>query len=652
MNVHADKADEIYQRIEGEDQRVVNVLSMFRTYFLNDRTECFDEVCSKTFQYIYKMCHLPNIISQDLIKELWIEMMDISQTIVQGLNGEFEAEGETMTQVSMSPKTVLSQGTTTEYNVIQKLPVTLASRFIFMIGYVAMKELIYLDVDVFSNLKYRQDLTDAKKNKKNLTKETRPSMMNMSAMAVKRKSEMPQPVEEDEHNEDHLVGQSNDDVFAEQINAICENEMLFHKNSIFKRFVPMIVDYLKHPKKYNHPQLQRSSLLALIHLMSVSSEFCEQNMQFLMNIFQHAQDIDIKCNVIIGMSDLTFRFPNVIEPWSGHLYSTLYDENRDLRLTSVRILAHLISHEMILVKGQISDLAMCLVDKDDEIRKTTEIFFKEIANKSNILYNTLPDIISRLSDPKLLLEEGKYQIIMKYIIGLINKDRQIEGLVEKLCFRFKVTEQDRQWRDITYCLSLLTYTEKTIKKLIDNIVLFKDKVQVQEVYDYFKQIINSTLKLAKPELKVRKETLSFSIYVLQLLKRSFQSIVQDFEMRLEECLAINDNPNIEGEDQTSAPRRINAPVTKRPGRGKVTKKPPSRRNRKLSTSSESSSDGGLENQPPSRQKGRQKIDRVIQSDSDDEVMAKKTQARSGRSTKVIQDLTSSGKKRLSENNSF
>lgn len=91
---------------------------------------------------------------------------------------------------------------------------------------------------------------------------------------------------------------------------------------------------------------------------------------------------------------------------------------------------------------------------------------------------------------------------MSYIIGLISKDRQIEGLVEKLCYRFKVTEEERQWRDIAFCLSKLTYNEKTIKKLGDNIITFKDKVQVQEVYDYFRVIISDTSKLAKPELKV------------------------------------------------------------------------------------------------------------------------------------------------------
>lgn len=633
MNTHADKEDQVYTRLETDDKKVLNVLGMFKKYFLNEKTACFDEVCCKTFQFIYNMCHLPNIICQDVIKELWSELLTISKTINES-NGDIPApatQQDTQNIISQETSDRLSQlqRTQVENVTLLQLPVTLAARFVFLIGYVAMKELIYLDVDVFSNLKYRQDLTDSKKNKK--SQKDRPSMMNVSsAMAVKhRKSIMPNGDEEE--NEDDVVGQSNDDVFAEQINAICEKELLSHKDSIFRKFIPMIVEFLKYPAKFSHPDLQRACLLSLVHIMSVSSEFCERNMQFLMNIFAHAQDIDIKCNVIIGMSDLTFRFPNVIEPWSAHMYSTLHDDNRDLRLTSVRILAHLISHEMILVKGQISDLAMCLVDHDDEIRVTTQVFFKEIANKSNILYNVLPDIISRLSDPKLKLEEGKYQTIMKYIIGLINKDRQIEGLVEKLCYRFKVTEQERQWRDIAYCLSLLSYTEKTIKKLIEHIVLFKDKVQVDEVYNYFRHIISSTSKQAKPELK---------------------AVVQDFEMKLEECLSIDTNRNkADGDDESPVKK---APQTvHRPGRMNGKKGNLRKGAKKATVEYESSdSDEGLENHPPKKQRGRRAERRVVESDSEDEVMPRKTQAvRSGR-TKVIQESTSSGKKRLSENNSF
>jgi condensin complex subunit 1 len=279
--------------------------------------------------------------------------------------------------------------------------------------------------------------------------------------------------------------------------------MLYSRDTLFNKFIPLIREICKYHGKYKDSLLQQAATLSLIRLMAVSSKFCEENMPFLMSIFTHTKNINIKCNIVIGLSDFTFRFPNVIEPWTCHLYATLHEQNTELRLTAVKMLSHLILHEMIRVKGQISDLAMCIVDPAEEIRTMTQQFFKEIAHKSNILYNVLPDIISRLSDMKLNLEEDKYRTIMKYIIRLIQKDRQVESLVEKLCLRFKVTNEERQWRDIAYCLTLLTYTEKTMKKLVDLIGNFKDKVQVTEVYDSFKLIISNTSKLAKPELKVR-----------------------------------------------------------------------------------------------------------------------------------------------------
>lgn len=508
MNLYADKEYQLYPRIEIDNPRVTKISELYKKIFLLQKVTDFDDICSRTFQYFYKMCHQPNIISQKIIVELWNELRNISEQISEkGSPEKNNALDDGLTQVPfIRPSqngTILQAGTF-------HLPVFLLSRFIFMIGYVAMKELIYLDVDVYSNLKYRQELTDVLKNKKKANSKTngRRTALNLSATAAVRQSISAvglnqQNVNEEENNEEDVIGPSAEDTIAEQINLICEHELLFQKEGLFRKFVPLVLEILKFPKKFNHPELQKSALLALLHFMSVSSEFCQKNMEFLMNIFAHSHDIDIKCNVIIGMSDLTFRFPNIIEPWSAHMYSSLHDDNRELRLTSVKILSHLITHEMILIKGQISDLAMCLVDKDDEIRISTEVFFKEIAHKSNILYNVLPDIISRLGDPNLHLEEGKYQIIMKHIIGLINKDRQIENLVDKLCYRFKITEQERQWRDIAFCLSLLSYTEKTIKKLTENIQFFKDKVQVQDVYDYFRQIITNTLKLAKPEVKVR-----------------------------------------------------------------------------------------------------------------------------------------------------
>ncbi|KAI9576681.1 hypothetical protein GQX74_010663 [Glossina fuscipes] len=82
---------------------------------------------------------------------------------------------------------------------------------------------------------------------------------------------------------------------------------------------------------YRDPMLQQSASLALVRFMCVSPRVCGSYMPFLMNILSHNKNINIKCSIGIGISELTFRFPNIMEPSTGHFYSTLHNENTELR---------------------------------------------------------------------------------------------------------------------------------------------------------------------------------------------------------------------------------------------------------------------------------------------------------------------------------
>lgn len=366
-----------------------------------------------------------------------------------------------------------------------------------------------------------------------------------------------------------MVGATAEDNIAELIAHICENVLLQDGNSILPQIIPLVLEICKYPSRYRNDELQQTASLTLIRFMTVSSKFCEDNMAFLMNVLNLTVNTKIKCNIIIGLSDLTFRYPNIIEPWTTHFYNILHEKDNSVRLTAIKILSHLILHEMIRVKGQIADLALCIIDENNDIREITKSFFKEIANKANILYNVMPDIISRLSDTALNIREEDYQIIMKYILSLIQKDRQVETLVEKLCARFKITKEERQWRDIAFCLSLLNYNEKTMKKLIDNISNFKDKVQVDEVYQYFKIIITNTNKMAKPDLK---------------------AIVTDFENRLNKCLDVGDDADMDGDTSMLNPMEPSQPANvkkPKPTNKKVTSKKQTRGRNQEPSDSES-----------------------------------------------------------------
>lgn len=51
----------------------------------------------------------------------------------------------------------------------------------------------------------------------------------------------------------------------------------------------------------------------------------------------------------------------------GKYFSRLRDESCKVRRNTLLVLSHLVTNEMVKVKGQISEVALCIVDEDEEI---------------------------------------------------------------------------------------------------------------------------------------------------------------------------------------------------------------------------------------------------------------------------------------------
>ena len=98
---------------------------------------------------------------------------------------------------------------------------------------------------------------------------------------------------------------------------------------------------------------------------------------------------------------------------------------------------------------------------------------------------------------KFAVSEAVFQNTMRFIFGFISKERQAENIVEKLCQRFKLADEPRQWRDIAYCLSLLPFrSEKSMRILVQDLPHYKDKLHDKGVYERFQEILGKA-KLAK-----------------------------------------------------------------------------------------------------------------------------------------------------------
>lgn len=99
---------------------------------------------------------------------------------------------------------------------------------------------------------------------------------------------------------------------------------------------------------------------------------------------------------------------------------------------------------------------------------------------------------------------NKYTItllLFRFLLPLINKERQVESLVDKLCIRLKESNDKIQQYYISYCLTLIKYTDKSLTKLTDNVSYYTDKLKNPKVYNNFNTLISANSKMAKPTTK-------------------------------------------------------------------------------------------------------------------------------------------------------
>ncbi|KAF4022870.1 hypothetical protein G4228_014892 [Cervus hanglu yarkandensis] len=409
------------------------------------------------------------------------------------------------------------------------LPTFLLMNLLSLAGDVALQQLVHLEQAVSGELCRRRVLREEQEHKRKEPKE--------------KNSNSESTLEE----EMGLGGATADDTEAELIRGICELELLEGKQTL-AAFVPLLLKVCNNPGLYSNPELSTAASLALGKFCMISATFCDSQLRLLFTMLEKSSLPIVRSNLMIATGDLAIRFPNLVDPWTPHLYARLRDPSQHVRKTAALVMTHLILKDMVKVKGQVSEMAVLLIDPAPQIAALAKNFFNELSNKANAIYNLLPDIISRLSAPEGGVEEEPFHTIMKQLLSYITKDKQTESLVEKLCQRFRTAQYaaflegsrglhrargdpslggpaephhtfpacrtERQYRDLAYCMSQLPLTERGLHKMLDNFDCFGDKLSDESIFSAFLSIVGKLRRGAKPEGK---------------------AVIDEFEQKLRAC---------------------------------------------------------------------------------------------------------------------
>lgn len=376
---------------------------------------------------------------------------------------------------------------------------TFLGRLVFLVGQVAMKKMVAMDAQ------HQRDKEELSKKMDGPVATASSSSSPEGRTTSKRRSRKPKG-ESDVDTELGIAAEMGfDDIQMADAELDERNEcsirMIVDGDTVVGRLAHRIAQICSTHQGPEGMPLQKAAVVSLCKLMVISPTFCEEHLRLLFTLFERSPSPAIRCSIAVALGDLASRFPNLVEPYNARIYARLRDAHPRVRKNVLMVLAHLILSDMVKVKGLVSEIALCLTDSEAAIRDTTMLFFHELAAKGgNIIYNIVPDIISRLSQDQDVSPQA-FRDILKHLLEFVGKDKHADSLLEKICHRFSTTAEVQTWRCLAFCLSQLNVTEKGIKKLKEAFRLYKHTLSDAPTFEEFNNVVVKARKFAKPEVK-------------------------------------------------------------------------------------------------------------------------------------------------------
>ncbi|KHN76132.1 Condensin complex subunit 1 [Toxocara canis] len=360
----------------------------------------------------------------------------------------------------------------------------IAERVCAFTGQVALKTLIHVDISFLAEMKRKNELVHAMRQAASLNgdvakrgkprdaeeypEDREPTKLEIESI---ERTGFFEASEEDVEDPLGLTGFSDDERIAQRANRICEVGV-FRRRKLLSRLTPFLLFIVRSKKTICTERLRSAAALALSKVMLLSMRVCMRMMPIFVHFLTHSPSAECRSNLMIAAGDLCFRFPNVVEKYSYHLYERIRDKDAYVRETCVIVLAHLILNDMVRIRGTVGDIARCIVDANVNIANLAKFFFAELSKKGNIIYNLMPDVVSRLSSNQEVAIDD-FREIMKLLLSFIKKDKQADSLLEKLCQRMYCTEDstgkvdERLAECLSYCISRLPLSEKSLRTMTE-----------------------------------------------------------------------------------------------------------------------------------------------------------------------------------------
>ncbi|XP_073995439.1 CAP-D2 condensin subunit isoform X2 [Rhodnius prolixus] len=445
------KKDGKCMRLPGDHELFEKIVNLVVINFNKVDIQGYKPMSLAAVTMISKTCCYPEKVLDLLLRKLYVQIFDSDGNMGDGDGDIFESQDSTFFSVKEA----------------------LIERLLLIHGEILLRKWQYFNYDV----------------------------VNMLAKSSKNQDNMQKEIDDEMDEFEAEYRDAEDDAIMNAVTQLCE-ELVTEEPTVNAHIRDVAIKVCTNVKEPYSGTLKAAAATTLAKYMMVSQAFCEDKIQLLVTLMEKSKEETVRGNLVLAIGDLLMRYPNVIEPWTPHLFTRLSDTSVTVRKNTVVVICHLVTREMVKVRGHVAEICLCLEDTEVSISEQVHSLFIDLARKGNTLYNIIPDIISRLSNPERseTITTEVFDRIMKFILGLIGKERQNELLVEKLCTRLCEATDKRQWRDLAFCLNQLNYNEKCLKKLIEALPHMNERLLCPPVHCAIVAIFNNVQKNFKQNL--------------------------------------------------------------------------------------------------------------------------------------------------------
>uniref|UniRef100_A0A183C3W7 Cnd1 domain-containing protein n=1 Tax=Globodera pallida TaxID=36090 RepID=A0A183C3W7_GLOPA len=426
-------------RLDSKDKFVKLMTTFVFTELNSQDAKMWAPHCRQVVNVIYGACHRPSRV----IKYLYDSILVKTKKCLDELRSQMHAGDGSDQQQHQSP-TLGSQ--------VEQMPTTsqaikecrraelelVISRLLFFVGELVLKFLSYAESTFGVYIK--DTMLRQARQSATATPNRPPSHHSVNEKNAENGGGG--DAEGGDDDSDDGLGQ---EISEEEKNQMCLQRVLdkdtFAQDTIIGRTIPVLMAVLDNHINWSNVVVE-SALLCLSKFMLVNARCCKTFLTTLFSFFD-AASVRMRNNMIIMLTDLSFRFPNVFNTFNDTFIQKVRDENAGVRYTCLLMCMHLLLKDQITINACVADMAYCLLpDKNpSHIVTAAHGLFCEMGKKHNALYNNLPAIIDKLLADVDASEqdkdgEARVQEILQFLLKWVDNDEQkLEKLMDKLVER-------------------------------------------------------------------------------------------------------------------------------------------------------------------------------------------------------------------------